>query len=56
MFKKIFMITVLSFSLYSFGANAGDAEKGKKVLRNVQLVIMLQQVLPTKQVPISGVL
>ena len=33
MFKKIFMITVLSFSLYSFGANAGDAEKGKKVFK-----------------------
>ena len=33
MFKKIFMITLLSFSLHSFSANAGDAEKGKKVFK-----------------------
>ena len=55
MFKKIFMITVLSFSLYSFGANAGDAEKGKKVFKKCAACHNVAAVLPTKQVPISGV-
>ena len=56
MIKKSFIISLLGFCLISLSANAGDAEKGKKFLRNVQHVTTLLAVQSTRLVQIFGIL